>query len=64
MPAKIKTVEYPGMVIQENFQSAYKDLKTDLYTIKNNNGIVMQVANYGARSLLYLSRIKTGILRI
>lgn len=57
---KSKTVEYPGMVKQENFQSAYKDLKTDLYTIKNNNGIVMQVTNYGAKIVTLFVPDKDG----
>jgi aldose 1-epimerase len=46
---KSKTGEYPGMVKQENFKSTYKDLQTDLYTIKNKNGMVIQVTNYGAK---------------
>ncbi len=57
---KSKTVEYPGMVKQENFQSAYKNLKTDLYTIKNNNGIVMQATNYGAKIVTLFVPDKDG----
>lgn len=57
---KSKTVEYPGMVNQENFQSTYKDLKTDLYTIKNINGILMQVTNYGAKIVTLFVPDKDG----
>jgi aldose 1-epimerase len=57
---KSKTVEYPGMVKQENFQSTYKDLKTDLYTIKNDNGVVMQVTNYGAKIVTLFVPDKEG----
>jgi aldose 1-epimerase len=57
---KAKTGEYPGMVKQENFQSTYKDLQTDLYTIKNKNGIVMQVTNYGAKIVTLFVPDKDG----
>jgi aldose 1-epimerase len=57
---KSKTGEYPGMVKQENFQSTYKDLKTDLYTIKNKNGIVMQVTNFGAKIVTLFVPDKEG----
>jgi len=55
-----KTGDYPGMVKQENFQSTYKELKTDLYTIKNNNGVVMQVTNYGAKIVTLFIPDKKG----
>ena len=48
-PKTKKTADLPGMVKQENFQTTYKGLKTDLFTIKNANGAVMQVTNYGAK---------------
>ena len=38
-----------GMVKKENFQGTHKDQQTDLFTIKNPNGLVMQVTNYGAK---------------
>jgi aldose 1-epimerase len=57
---KSKTGDYPGMVKQVNFQSTYKDLKTDLFTIKNNNGIVMQVTNYGAKIVTLFIPDKEG----
>jgi aldose 1-epimerase len=57
---KSKTGEYPGMVKQENFKSTYKNLETDLYTIKNKNGIVMQVTNYGAKIVTLFVPDKEG----
>jgi len=48
-PKTKKIADLPGMVKQENFQTTYKGLKTDLFTIKNANGAVMQVTNYGAK---------------
>ncbi|KPK86645.1 MAG: aldose epimerase [Bacteroides sp. SM23_62_1] len=41
--------DIPGMVNQENFQGTYKDCPTDLYTISNTNGLVMQATNYGGK---------------
>lgn len=51
-----------GMVKQENFQTTYKNLKTDLFTIKNNNGVVMQVTNYGAKIVTLFVPDKQGNL--
>lgn len=38
-----------GMVEKEAFQGTYKDQQTDLFTITNSNGIVMQVIIYGGK---------------
>jgi aldose 1-epimerase len=38
-----------GMVQKEEFQGTYKDQQTDLITIKNRHGLVMQVTNYGGK---------------
>jgi aldose 1-epimerase len=38
-----------GLVEKENFQGTYNEKQTDLLTIRNANGIVMQVTNYGAK---------------
>jgi aldose 1-epimerase len=55
-----KTGDLPGMVKQENFQTTYKGLKTDLFTIKNANGAVMQVTNYGAKIVTLFIPDKEG----
>ena len=34
---------------RENYQAMYKDKPTDLYTLKNKNGIVIQATNYGGK---------------
>jgi len=61
-----KTVEEPkvisGMVKQENYQITYKNLKTDLFTIQNQNGIVLQVTNYGAKIVTLFVPDKSGNL--
>ncbi len=38
-----------GLVAKENFQGTYNEKQTDLITIRNANGLVMQVTNYGAK---------------
>jgi len=38
-----------GLVEKEDFQGTYNEKQTDLLTIRNANGIVMQVTNYGAK---------------
>jgi len=38
-----------GMVEKEDFQGTYKGVQTDLITIKNANGLIMQVTNYGGK---------------
>ena len=55
-----KTGDLPGMVKQENFQTTYKGLKTDLFTIKNANGAVMQITNYGAKIVTLFIPDKEG----
>ena len=55
-----KTGDLPGIVKQENFQTTYKGLKTDLFTIKNDNGAVMQVTNYGAKIVTLFVPDKEG----
>jgi aldose 1-epimerase len=52
--------DLPGMVKQENFLTTYKDLKTDLFTVKNANGVVMQVTNYGAKIVTLFVPDKEG----
>jgi aldose 1-epimerase len=59
-PKTKKTGDLPGMVKQENFQTTYKGLKTDLFTIKNANGAVMQVTNYGAKIVTLFIPDKEG----
>jgi len=49
-----------GTVEQENFQTTYKNLKTDLFTIQNQNGIVLQVTNYGAKIVTLFVPDKSG----
>jgi aldose 1-epimerase len=55
-----KTADLPGMVKRENFQTAYKSQKTDLFTIKNASGAVMQVTNYGAKIVTLFIPDKEG----
>jgi len=38
-----------GLVEKEDFQGTYNEKQTDLLTIRNANGLVMQVTNYGAK---------------
>ncbi len=38
-----------GLVEKEDFQGTYNEKQTDLLTIQNANGFVMQVTNYGAK---------------
>jgi aldose 1-epimerase len=52
----------PGMVKQENYQTTYKDQKTDLFTLRNKNGVVLQVTNYGARIVTLFVPDKSGNL--
>jgi aldose 1-epimerase len=52
----------PGMVKQENYQTTYKDRKTDLFTLRNKNGVVLQVTNYGAKIVTLFVPDKSGNL--
>jgi aldose 1-epimerase len=41
--------EIAGLVEKEDFQGTYNEKQTGLLTIRNANGVVMQVTNYGAK---------------
>ena len=45
---------------QKNFQAEIDGKKTDLFTLKNDSGMVVKVTNYGARIVSVLVKDKNG----
>jgi aldose 1-epimerase len=57
-----KTMELP-LLKRENYQTTYKGKTTDLFTLKNKNGIVLQATNYGAKIESLFVPDKNGIYK-
>lgn len=53
---------YTSNVVRENFQSTYDGKQTDLYYIRNANGIQIAVTNFGARVVELLTPDRNGVL--
>ncbi len=41
--------QQPALLDKENFEAGHDGKKVDLFTLKNNNGLVAQITNYGGK---------------
>ncbi len=51
---------FDSLVKKENFQKVIDGKKTDLFTLKNDSGMVVKITNYGARLVSVLVKGKDG----
>jgi len=55
-----ESTDITGMVKKEDFQGTHKEEQTDLITIKNVNGLILQVTNYGGKIVTLFVPDKDG----
>jgi len=51
------------LIPQHNFETKIEDSKTELVTLSNRNGVVVQITNYGARIVSFIVKDAGGIPR-
>jgi len=49
------------LINRQNFESVVDGKKVDLFTLKNKNGLVTQITNYGGRLVSLWVPVKTGV---
>ena len=49
------------LINRQNFESVVDGKKVDLFTLKNKNGLVTQITNYGGRVVSLWVPDKTGV---